>query len=247
MTAALVTGAAAGIGRASALALSAAGAAVVIADLDEDGGRETARLVEAAGGRAQFVGTDVASSDDVQRAVNTAVENFGSLDWAVNNAGIDGAMAKTADYDEQEFQRVLGINLIGVFLCMRYELPHMLERGAGVIVNVASVAGLVGFPSLPAYVAAKHGVVGLTRAAALDHSADGVRINAICPGGIRTALAEGVFAQQPGMEEQLTAAHPIARLGTPDEIGRAVAWLCSDAASFITGTAIPVDGGWTTQ
>jgi NAD(P)-dependent dehydrogenase (short-subunit alcohol dehydrogenase family) len=247
MTGALVTGAAAGIGRASAVALAAAGAAVVIADLDEDGGRETVRLVEAAGGRAQFVVTDVASGGDVRRAVETVVDNFGSLDWAVNNAGVDGAMAKTGDYDEQEFQRVLGINLIGVFLCMRYEIPHMLESGAGAIVNVASVAGLVGFPSLPAYVAAKHGVVGLTRAAALDHSADGLRINAICPGGIRTALAEGVFAQQPGMEEQLTSMHPIARLGTPDEVGRAVAWLCSDAASFITGTAIPVDGGWTTH
>jgi NAD(P)-dependent dehydrogenase (short-subunit alcohol dehydrogenase family) len=247
MTTALVTGAAAGIGRASALALAAAGAAVAIADLDEDGGRETVRLVEAAGGRAQFVATDVARSDDVRRMIDTVAQTFGGLDWAVNNAGVDGTMAKTGDYDEQEFHRVLGINLTGVFLCMRYEIPHMLERGAGSIVNVASVAGLVGFPSLPAYVAAKHGVVGLTRAAALDHSADGVRINAICPGGIRTALSEGVFAQQPGMEEQLTAMHPIARLGTPDEVGRTVAWLCSDAASFITGTAIPVDGGWTTH
>lgn len=245
MTKALVTGAAAGIGRASALALAAAGASVTVADIDEDGGHETVRLIEAAGGRASFVATDVSSSTDVRHVVEATVENYGGLDWAVNNAGIDGAMAKTGDYDEQEFHRVLGINLTGVFLCMRYEIPHMLAGGAGVIVNVASVAGLVGFPSLPAYVAAKHGVVGLTRAAALDHSADGVRINAICPGGIRTALADGVFAQQPGMEEQLTAMHPIARLGTPDEVGRAVAWLCSDAASFIAGTTIPVDGGWT--
>lgn len=247
MTAALVTGAASGIGRATTLALADAGAAVVVADLDEEGGRETVRLVEAAGGGAHFVATDVARSEDVQRAVQTVVETFGSLDWAVNNAGVDGAMAKTGDFDEQEFHRVLGINLIGVFLCMRHEIPRMLNGGGGAIVNVASAAGLVGFPSMPAYVAAKHGVVGLTRAAALDHSADGLRINAICPGGIRTALSEGVFAQQPGMEEQLTAMHPIARLGTPDEVGRTVAWLCSDAASFVTGAAIPVDGGWTTH
>jgi NAD(P)-dependent dehydrogenase (short-subunit alcohol dehydrogenase family) len=245
--AALVTGGGSGLGRASAIALARAGAAVTVADVNEDGGKETAALVyEEAGGDAEFVRADVTRPDDVAAMVDQAVARWGHLDCALNNAGMTGASAPTADYELDDWNRALALNLTGVFLCIKYELPAMLERG-GSIVNMASGAGLVGFPGLPAYVASKHGVVGLTRAAALEYASHGVRINAICPGSTRTPMLEGFMGGDEQVERMMTRAVPLGRLGRPEEIAEAVVWLCSDAASFVVGHALAVDGGSVVQ
>jgi len=241
--AALVTGGGSGLGRASAVALARAGATVTVVDVNEDGGKETAALVyEEAGGDAEFVRADVTRPDDVAAMVDQAVGRWGHLDCAVNNAGMTGASASTADYELDDWNRAIALNLTGVFLCLKYELPAMLERG-GSIVNMASGAGLVGFPGLPAYVASKHGVVGLTKAAALEYAQQGVRINAICPGSTRTPMLEGFMGGDEQVERMMTRAVPLGRLGMPSEIAEAVVWLCSDAASFVVGHALAVDGG----
>jgi NAD(P)-dependent dehydrogenase (short-subunit alcohol dehydrogenase family) len=244
--AALVTGASSGIGRATALAFAREGARVVVADVLSDGGEQTARLIRDQGGQAVFVQTDVSRPADVDRAVTEAMTRYGRLDFAFNNAGIEGVMATTSECTEENWDRTLAINLKGVWLCMKNELPRMLggKRG-GAIVNCSSVAGLVGFPRLPAYVASKHGIVGLTKAAALECAKDGVRINAVCPGVIRTPMVDRLVKAHPEMETQLAAGEPIGRMGRPEEIAAAVIWLCSDASSFVTGQAIAVDGGWT--
>jgi NAD(P)-dependent dehydrogenase (short-subunit alcohol dehydrogenase family) len=245
--AALVTGGGSGLGRASAIALARAGATVTVADVNEDGGKETAALVyEQAGGDAEFVRADVTRPDDVAAMVDQAVARWGHLDCALNNAGMTGASAPTADYELDDWNRALALNLTGVFLCLKYELPAMLERG-GSIVNMASGAGLVGFPGLPAYVASKHGVVGLTKAAALEYASQGVRINAICPGSTRTPMLEGFMGGDEQVERMMTRAVPLGRLGRPEEIAEAVVWLCSDAASFVAGHALAVDGGSVVQ
>jgi NAD(P)-dependent dehydrogenase (short-subunit alcohol dehydrogenase family) len=245
--AALVTGGGSGLGRASAIALARAGATVTVADVNEDGGKETAALVyEEAGGDAEFVRADVTRPDDVAAMVDQAVARWGHLDCALNNAGMTGTSASTADYELDDWNRAIALNLTGVFLCLKYELPAMLERG-GSIVNMASGAGLVGFPGLPAYVASKHGVVGLTRAAALEYASQGVRINAICPGSTRTPMLEGFMGGDEQVERMMTRAVPLGRLGRPDEIAEAVVWLCSDAASFVVGHALAVDGGSVVQ
>lgn len=241
--AALVTGGGSGLGRASAIALARAGATVTVADVDEQGGKETAALVfEETGGDADFVRADVTQADEVAAMVDKAVERWGRLDCALNNAGTTGASAPTADYALDDWNRAIALNLTGVFLCLKYELPAMLERG-GAIVNMASGAGLVGFPGLPAYVASKHGVVGLTRAAALEYASQGVRVNAICPGSTRTPMLEGFMGGDEQVERMMTRAVPLGRLGRPEEIADAVVWLCSDAASFVVGHALAVDGG----
>ena len=241
--AAIVTGGGSGLGRASAIALARAGATVTVVDVNEDGGKETAALVyEEAGGDAEFVRADVTRPDDVAAMVDQAVGRWGHLDCAVNNAGMTGASASTADYELDDWNRAIALNLTGVFLCLKYELPAMLERG-GSIVNMASGAGLVGFPGLPAYVASKHGVVGLTKAAALEYAQQGVRINAICPGSTRTPMLEGFIGGDEQVERMMTRAVPLGRLGMPSEIAEAVVWLCSDAASFVVGHALAVDGG----
>jgi NAD(P)-dependent dehydrogenase (short-subunit alcohol dehydrogenase family) len=241
--AALVTGGGSGLGRASAIALARAGASVTVADVDEQGGKETADLVsEEAGGDAEFVRADVTQTDEVEAMVDKAVARWGHLDCALNNAGTTGVSAPTADYTLEDWNRAIALNLTGVFLCLKYELPAMLERG-GAIVNMASGAGLVGFPGLPAYVASKHGVVGLTRAAALEYASQGVRINAICPGSTRTPMLEGFMGGDEQVERMMTRAVPLGRLGRPEEIADAVVWLCSDAASFVVGHALAVDGG----
>jgi NAD(P)-dependent dehydrogenase (short-subunit alcohol dehydrogenase family) len=241
--AALVTGGGSGLGRASAMALARAGASVTVADVDEHGGKETAALVsEEAGGDADFVRADVTQADEVEAMVDQAVARWGHLDCALNNAGTTGVSAPTADYTLEDWNRAIALNLTGVFLCLKYELPAMLERG-GAIVNMASGAGLVGFPGLPAYVASKHGVVGLTRAAALEYASQGVRINAICPGSTRTPMLEGFMGGDEQVERMMTRAVPLGRLGRPEEIADAVVWLCSDAASFVVGHALAVDGG----
>jgi NAD(P)-dependent dehydrogenase (short-subunit alcohol dehydrogenase family) len=243
---ALVTGAASGIGRCSALAFSEDGARVVVADILADQGRETVDHIESAGGDAIYVPADVSRRSDVERLLRLAIDTFGRLGCAHNNAGIEGnppAGTEFHNYPDELWDRLLGINLKGVWMCMQAEIVQMLTEGGGAIVNTASVAGLVGgFGG--AYSAAKDGVVGLTRVAALEYATRGIRVNAVCPGAIRTPMLERVFARRPETEQQFVAGEPIGRLGTPEEIAAAVVWLSSDAASFMTGVALPVDGGW---
>jgi NAD(P)-dependent dehydrogenase (short-subunit alcohol dehydrogenase family) len=240
---ALVTGGSSGIGRASALVFAREGAKVVVADVLVAGGEETVRLITERGGEAIFVKADMTKAAEVEAMVNTAVTTYGRLDCAHNNAGIEGAMAPTAEYTEESWDRVIGVNLKGVWLCMKYEIVQMLKQGGGAIVNTASGAGLAGVPRMPAYVASKHGVVGLTRTAALEYAKSGIRVNAVCPGVIQTPMVERVTSQRPGMVERMIAAEPIGRMGKPEEIAEAVVWLGSEAASFVTGHAMSVDGG----
>jgi NAD(P)-dependent dehydrogenase (short-subunit alcohol dehydrogenase family) len=246
---ALVTGAGSGIGRAAVLAFARRGDACVVADLDEPAGRETVARVEQAGGEATFVKTDVASDGDVRAMVAHALERFGRLDWAFNNAGITTPPRRTAELDEADWDRVIAVDLKGVWLCLRHEIPAILSSDApGAIVNMSSMWGLVGFHnSTAAYVASKHGVLGLTRAAALEYATDGLRVNAVCPGVIHTPGLEARLAREPEHERTLAAWAPVERLGTPDEVAEAVVWLCSDAAQFITGQALSVDGGYTAR
>ncbi len=242
---ALVTGAGGGIGRAVACALAARGASVVVADIVE-AGRETVALIEAAGGSAVFVPTDVQSSADTAAMVAEAVTRYGRLDIAVNNAGIDPEVAPEAEWDEATMTRVLGVNVQGVFLCMKHEIARMLTQGGGAIVNLASAAGVVGVANKPAYTASKHAVVGLTRASALQYGSRGIRINAVCPGAVDTPMLQENLGG--GVDKSLVGAnHPIGRLASPDDIARAVLWLCSDDAGYVVGHALVVDGGLTVQ
>lgn len=242
---ALVTGAGAGIGRASAIAFAREGAKVVVADVDVESGEATAHTIEKSGGQAIFVKADVSQRSEVEAMVRKAIDVYGRLDCAFNNAGIGGSVGiPLADYDEEVWDRVININLKGVWLCMKYELPQMLKQGGGAIVNMASVAGLVGGQLGVAYFASKHGVVGLTKAAAIEYGQSAIRINAVCPGVIRTRMGDSLFQDNPKAEARLIGLHPIGRLGTPEEVAESVVWLCSDASSFITGHAMPVDGGF---
>jgi len=241
---AIVTGGASGIGRATALAFAREGAAVAVADTNEEGGARTARDIGEAGGRAIFLKTDVSQAQQVQAMVDKTLETYGRLDCAFNNAGIEGAMAATAECTEENWDRTINVNLKGVWLCMKYEIPQMLKQGGGTIVNMSSVAGLVGFERLPAYCASKGGIIQLTKTAALEYAPNGIRINSVCPGGILTPMVERIEAAEPKMEQALVAMHPVGRLGTPEEVAEAVVWLCSDAASFVTGHQMVVDGGF---
>ena len=245
---ALVTGAGSGIGRATALAFAREGARVVVSDVDAAGGEETVRRVKDSGGDATFVKADVVRTEEVEALIVAAVRTYGRLDCAHNNAGIEGAVALPLDYPDDMFDRVIAVNLKGVWLCQKAEIRQMLTQGGGAIVNTASVAGLVGSPTLSAYVASKHGVVGLTRSAALAYARHGIRVNAVCPGIIHTPMVDRAFrATVPEVAAQLAAREPVGRLGTPEEVAEAVVWLCSDAASFVTGHAMTVDGGITAQ
>lgn len=245
--AAVVTGGASGLGRATAVELGRAGVRVLVADVDEAMGAETVALVEEAGSEALFVATDVTRAEAVEAMVGACVAAFGSLDFAVNNAGTTGRGGLVGEYDLDDWRRTLAINLDGVFYSLRAELPVMVGQGKGAIVNVASGAGLVGFAGLPAYVASKHGVVGLTRAAALEYAQQGVRVNCVCPGSTRTPMLEGFMGDDPRVEKMMLAGVPLGRLGRPDEIARAIVWLLSDAASFVIGHALAVDGGSVVQ
>ena len=246
---ALITGAGSGIGRATSLVMAREGATLVVSDINAEGGEETLSAVKDLGADGIFVHADVSKSDDVAALVARTVETYGRLDCAYNNAGIEGYMAgRLHEYPEDTWDRLIDINLKGVWLCLKHEIPQMLQQGGGAIVNTASAAGLVGSRRLSAYVASKHAVVGLTKAAALEYAADGVRVNAVCPGIIDTPMVQRLIGgREADYEATIPTRQPIGRLGTPAEIAESVAWLCSDAASLVTGLAMAVDGGFTAQ
>jgi len=233
-----------GIGRASALIFAREGAMVVVADIQEGPGRETVSLIERAGGQASFIKTDVSVKSDVVAMVEHAVERYGGLDCAHNNAGMAAPMKPLADYPDDGWDRTIAVMLTGVYHCLKAEIPRMLERGGGAIVNTASGVGLVGYRHQAAYTASKHGVIGLTKVAALDYGALGVRVNAICPGTARTPMVDEALRHDPSIDAHLRALHPIGRIGEASEIAEAAVWLCTPAASFVLGVALPVDGGY---
>ncbi len=243
---AIVTAAGSGIGRASAQAFAREGARVVVSDIAPDSGKETVQSIETLGGEAIFVEADASRRPDIERLISETVDRFGRIDCAHNNAGIAESPVLTADLEEEEWDRILALNLKGVWLCMKYEIRHMLDHGGGTVVNTSSIAGMVG-GATPAYNASKHGVIGLTKQAALEYARRGIRVNAVCPSIIRTPLLESVFVQWPEAEEQWMAAQPNGRFGSPEEVSGAVLWLCSEGSSFVTGHAVAVDGGWLAQ
>jgi len=243
----LVTGAGSGIGRATALQFADRGATVAVADISEENGSQTVAAIHDAGGEAQFFGVDISDEDSVEGLIADVTKAFGGLDVAHNNAGIEGTSAPIIEQSVDDWDRVIDVNLKGVFLAMKHELPVMREGGGGAIVNTASVAGLVGAAGLTPYYASKHGVVGLTRSVAVEAAADEIRINAVCPGVIDTPMVERFTAGDAETIEQTVAPQAMKRMGDPDEVAAAVLWLASDDASFVTGTAVPVDGGYTAQ
>lgn len=245
---AIVTGAGSGIGRVTAERFGAEGASVVVADIDEEGGRETVERIQDAGGEATFVRTDVTEPAQTEAMVEAALDEFGSLDIAFNNAGIEGESAPIVEQDHETWERVIAVNLGGVWNSMKSELPVMLEQGHGAIVNTASILGRVGFAGAGPYTASKHGVVGLTKNAALEYAPEGLRVNAVCPGFIRTPMIDryGVTSD-PEMEEEIANLHAVKRLGEPEEVASTVLWLSSEEASFMNGEAVAVDGGYLSQ
>jgi NAD(P)-dependent dehydrogenase (short-subunit alcohol dehydrogenase family) len=248
---ALITGAGAGIGRATALACAAEGARVVASDVNVAGGEETVALIRAAGGEALFVAADVASAQAVVALVAKTVEAYGRIDCACNNAGIEGRIAPLVEQPVENFDRIMAVNVRGTFLCMKAEIPAMLKTGGGAIVNIASVAGLIGFPGLSPYVASKHAINGMTKNAALEYGKAGIRVNSVCPGGVDTRMLDSLAEQVTGgaqtTAQMMDPLHPIGRIGRPAEIADAIVWLFSDKASFTTGAIIPVDGGFVAQ
>jgi NAD(P)-dependent dehydrogenase (short-subunit alcohol dehydrogenase family) len=243
----LVTGGGVGIGRTTAIAFAREGAKVVIGNRNVESGGEVVKIIQEAGGEASFLRTDVESEDDIKALVDHAVSNYGKLDVAFNNAGIEGLIAPLADQTDDNYRSVMDINVRGVWLSMKYQIPQMLKAGGGAIVNNSSVAGLVGFPGAGIYVASKHAVMGLTKGAALEYSAHGIRVNAVNPAVIDTSMAARLGEAIGADREALGAMQPIGRMGTPDEVANAVLWLCSEKASFVTGVGLAVDGAFTAQ
>lgn len=244
---ALVTGSASGIGRATAQAFAREGAKLLLTDIQEAEGNALAESLRREGGAASFLRCDVSRPEEVEEMVARAMSEFGRLDLACNNAGIEGDQAATADCDEANWDHVIAVNLKSVWLCMKREIQAMLAGGGGAIVNMSSIAGLVGFPGLPAYVASKHGILGLTRTAALEYARQGIRVNAICPGVIHTPMVDRYVQGDAEKLRAMTANEPLGRLGRSEEIASAVLWLCSKESSFVTGHPLVVDGGWVAQ
>lgn len=242
---ALVTGGSSGIGRDTALAFAEKGAKVVIASRRVTESKQTVELIQAGGGEAFFVQTDVTKAAEVENLINQTVATYGRLDYAFNNAGTEGIYGPAIEQTEETWNQIIDTNLKGVWLSMKYQIPQMLQQGGGAIVNNASVAGLIGLAGASIYVASKHGVVGLTKSLALEHAKENIRINAVCPAGINTDMLIRAFGEEGAAN--FGAAHPIGRLGLPKEVASAVVWLCSDAASFITGQSLAIDGGYTVQ
>ena len=243
---ALVTGGNWGIGRATAIQFAREGARVVIAARRAPEGEATVAAIREVGGEATFVQTDVACAASVQALVQRTVETYGRLDFALNNAGERGSRTPTADYDEAEWDRLIDINLKGVWLCMKFEIPEMLKQGGGAIVNTSSIGGLIGSTGV-AYIASKHGVVGLTKTAALEYAKSGIRVNSVCPGMVLSPRWAEALQNDASLAERVAETHPIGRAGRPEEIAEAVIWLCSEAASFVTGHAMAIDGGYVAQ
>ncbi|SDH21684.1 NAD(P)-dependent dehydrogenase, short-chain alcohol dehydrogenase family [Flavobacterium omnivorum] len=241
----IVTGGSSGIGKATAFAFAKKGAKVAVVDWKEND--EIVDLIKELGSEAIFIKCDVSKTDDVKAMVAQTIAAFGQLDYAFNNAGIEGASAAIQDCSEENWDKTIGVNLKGIWLCMKYEIPEIRKQGKGVIINCSSVAGLVGFAGLPAYVASKHGVVGLTKTAALECATLGIRINAICPGVIQTPMIDRLTGKNKEAIKQFTGLEPLGRFGLPEEIANAVVWMCSDEASFVTGHAMAVDGGFVAQ
>jgi NAD(P)-dependent dehydrogenase (short-subunit alcohol dehydrogenase family) len=244
---ALVTGAGSGIGRASAIALAAAGAKVLVTDISPQGGEETVTEIQEAGGEAAFFEVDVTDVQAVEAMVQQCIDTWGRLDCAHNNAGIAESRVRIVELTEDVWDRTMDVNLKGVWLCMKYEILHMKEHGGGAIVNTASVVGLAGVRMQPAYVASKHGVVGLTKAAALEYARDDVRVNTVCPGPIRTPSLDWYMREFPDVGKKLAEDNPSGRVGESEEVAQAVVWLCSDKSSYVTGHSMAIDGGIMTK
>jgi len=240
---AIITGGASGIGRSTALAFAVQGAKVVIADVQD--GTETLELVKKAGGEGIFVRCDVSHENDVKQLVEKTIQVYGRLDFGVNNAGTEGVQTTVQDLTEKDWDRTIDINLKGIWLCMKYEIPYLLKQGKGAIVNTASIAGVVGFANMAAYVASKHAVVGLTKVAALELAKTGIRVNAICPGVIHTPMVDRALS--PELEKVYNAMIPMGRMGKPEEMAETILYLCSDSASYVTGQVMVADGGWVAQ
>jgi NAD(P)-dependent dehydrogenase (short-subunit alcohol dehydrogenase family) len=245
---ALITGAGAGIGRGAALTFARHGARVAVADVAPETGEETVRLIKSAGGEAIFIKCNVAQGGEVQAMIDRVVSAFGRLDCAFNNAGVEASLQKLADDSEENFDRLIGVNLKGVWLCMKHEIKRMIAQGqGGAIVNTASTAGLVGTLNHAIYTATKHGVIGFTKTGAIEYAKDAIRINAVCPGGTETPMLQRLMPQLKERGRVMAARTPLGRTARPEEIGEAAAWLCSDYASFVTGHALVADGGLTAQ